>query len=119
MPLVLNLIAAAILVAPGLSYAAADLDTLLAKPILEADLPLVEVQVYTATHVPPMPPIGSPEQWRRESEVLRGKVLDDVVFRGEARNWRNANGRVELLDTISTGKGYRIRKLRYEAVPGL
>jgi hypothetical protein len=57
-----------------------------------------------------MPPIPNAEQWRRQSELLRRRVLDEVVFRGEASNWRNASTRVEWLDTISTDKGYRVRK---------
>src|ERR1700731_1971263 len=106
MSLLLKLTIAWMVVTPGLVLAAPpDLDTLLAKPILDADLPLAEVQVYTATHVPPMPPVQSAEQWRQESEILRQRVLDEVVFRGEAKYWRNAGTRVERLGTISTDKG--------------
>jgi dienelactone hydrolase len=116
----LKLALVSMLVAPGLLLAAPpDLDAILAKPILDAAVPLAEVQVYTAAHVPPMPPIQNSEQWRRQSELLRHRVLDEVVFRGEAKNWRTASTRVEWLDTISTDKGYRVRKLRYEALPGL
>jgi hypothetical protein len=46
-------------------------------------------------------------------------VLDRVVYRGEAAAWRDADCRVEWLDTIEGGQGYSIRKLRYEALPGL
>jgi hypothetical protein len=46
-------------------------------------------------------------------------VLDQVVFRGEAAKWRDAAGKVEWLETIEGGEGYKIKKLRYEAVPGL
>jgi dienelactone hydrolase len=120
MPLLLNLTLAGILLASGLSLAApADLDATLAKPILESDLPLVEVQVYTAAHVAPMPPVQNAEQWRQVSEALRRRVLDEVILRGEARNWQNSAARVEWLETISSEHGYRVRKLRFEAVPGL
>ncbi len=120
MRLFVNLTLAGIFLASGLSLSAPpDLDATLAKPILETDLPLVEVQVYTAAHVPPMPPIQNAEQWRQESEALRRRVFDEVILRGEARNWQNAATRVEWLETISSERGYRVRKLRYEAVPGL
>src|SRR5438552_409871 len=100
------------------SAAEADVASILAQAILEPDLPLVEVQVFTATRVPPMPPVRTAEQWKEEAERLRRKTLDEVVFRGEARKWRDAKTGVEWLDTID-GPGYRIRKLRFEAVPGL
>ena len=35
------------------------------------------------------------------------------------RAWRDAKTKFELLDTIPGGPGYSIRKLRYEALPGL
>ena len=89
MRLLVNLTLTGIFLASGLSLSAPpDLDTALAKPILETDLPLVEVQVYTAAHVPPMPPIQNAEQWRQESEALRRRVFDEVILRGEARNWQ-------------------------------
>ena len=34
-------------------------------------------------------------------------------------DWRDAATKVEWLETIDGGPGYRIRKLRYEALPGL
>src|SRR4051812_47479594 len=100
------------------SAAQADIQSALSKAILEPDLPLVETQVYTATRVPPMPQIRTAAQWKEEADRLRRKTLDEVVFRGEARKWRDIKTKVEWLDTIS-GNGYRIRKLRFEAVPGL
>ena len=46
-------------------------------------------------------------------------MLERIVYRGEAARWRDAETKVEWLDTIEGGPGYRIRKLRYEALPGL
>ena len=46
-------------------------------------------------------------------------MLDRGVFRGKAAEWRKTHGRVEWLDTIAGGPGYRIKKLRFEAIPGL
>jgi dienelactone hydrolase len=45
-------------------------------------------------------------------------VLDRVVLRGEGKKWRDAKLKVEYFDT-TRADGYRLRKLRYEAVPGL
>jgi dienelactone hydrolase len=57
--------------------------------------------------------------WERQAERLRKDVLDRVVFRGAAASWRDAKTRVEWLGTIAGGPGYRIKKVRYEALPGL
>src|SRR5262249_49094346 len=51
--------------------------------------------------------------------ATRAAVLDKVVYRGEAAAWRDAQTKVEWQDTIKGGPGYRIKKLRYEALPGL
>jgi hypothetical protein len=46
-------------------------------------------------------------------------MLEGIVFRGAAAEWRNTNCGVAWLDTIDGGPGYRIRKFRYEALPGM
>ncbi|MBN9660214.1 MAG: DUF1080 domain-containing protein [Acidobacteria bacterium] len=94
------------------------LEEALAKPILAANQPLIEVQVYTASHVKSMPLVSSAQQWTQTKEALRQRVLNEVVLRGEARKWADAKTRVEWLEVIP-GNGYRIRKLRYEVIPGL
>ena len=92
---------------------------LLARDIIGPDLTLAEVQAYTEQRVPLMPALKSAADWDREATRLRRAALDAVIFRGEARQWRAAKTKVEWLDTIPGGPGYSIRKLRYEALPGL
>ncbi|GEM_PF-297316 len=94
------------------------LEDALARPILPANQPLVEAQVYTASHVKPMPLVGSAQQWTQAKEQLRQRVLNEVVLRGEGRKWADAKTRVEWLDVLP-GSGYRIKRLRYEVIPGL
>ena len=91
----------------------------LAEPILAPNQTTVEVQVFTATRVPAIPPAATAADWSTTAATLRRRVLDEVVFRGEARAWASAPGRVEWLDTLRTPHGYSVRKLRYEVVPGL
>ncbi len=91
----------------------------LAEPILAPNQTTVEVQVFTATRVPAMPPVATAAEWSATAANLRRRVLDEVVFRGEARAWASAPGRVEWLETLATPHGYSVRKLRYEVVPGL
>ena len=76
------------------------------------------MQVYTASRVPLLPTFDDAAKWRDYSTRLRQQILDEIVLRGEARRWGQVRGRVEWLDIIQ-GSGYRIRKLRYEAVPGI
>jgi len=94
------------------------IESALSKPLLAPNQPLIEVQVYTAAHVKSMPSVGSVAQWEQVSDQIRNDVLDRVVLQGEAKNWLTAKTRIEWQDTL-TGPGYRVRKLRYEAIPGL
>ncbi|HYF35906.1 MAG TPA: hypothetical protein VD994_11490 [Prosthecobacter sp.] len=97
-----------------------DLTTLLAHPILDPKVTLQEVQDYTEAKVPRMPKVNTAAEWNAFAAKTRADVLDKIVFRGEtARQWRDAKTRVEWLETIPGGPGYHIKKLRYEALPGL
>jgi hypothetical protein len=77
------------------------------------------VQTFCESRVPAVPKADSVAQWEQHAARIRADVLDKVVFRGEAKSWRGAKANVEWLDTIDGGPGYKIRKLRYEALPGL
>ncbi len=52
------------------------------------------------------------------AKSIRKELLAKVVLRGEAKRWSEAKTGVEWLETLP-GSGYRIRKLRFEAIPGL
>jgi dienelactone hydrolase len=80
---------------------------------------LLEVQDYLEPRIPRLPEGLTQAQWVKQAERLRQEVLDRVVFRGAAGTWRDAKTRVEWLATIAGGPGYRIKKVRYEALPGL
>lgn len=91
----------------------------LSQPILAPNQTIVETKVFAASRVPPLRIPADKEAWEARAAEIRRQVLDDVIFRGEAKAWRDAETRVEWLETIPGGPGYRIKKLRYEAVPGL
>ena len=57
--------------------------------------------------------------WQHEAEVTRRRVLDEVVFRGVSADWRNGDPDPRWTGVIDTDHGYRIRKFRYQAVPGM
>ena len=91
----------------------------LSRPILDTNLPLAEVQAFTEYRVPLVPKVGSAREWETLANQMRRDTLEHVVFRGEAAQWRKAKTKVVWLETIDGGPGYHIRKLRFEAVPGL
>ena len=90
----------------------------LAQEIIGPDLALEEVRVFNETRVPDMPSVRSAAEWKAKAREYRRNVLNKVVFRGEAAKWRDTPLRGEW-SAVSEGlPGYRIRKLRFEAVPG-
>jgi hypothetical protein len=97
----------------------ADLQALLDREIIGPRQALLEIQEYVDLKVPRLPEVKSLDEWEARAKRLREAVLERVVFRGEAAAWRDAKCRVEWQETIAGGPGYRIKKLRYEALPGL
>lgn len=59
------------------------------------------------------------ETWEEEAGKLRQTVLDEVIIKGVPAEWRSGEPDVAWKEVIETGKGYRIRKLTYRALPGL
>jgi hypothetical protein len=96
-----------------------ELQPILAREIVGPQVTMAEVQDYLERRIPTMPDLKSARDWTRYSERVRRAVLERVVLRGEAARWAKAPSHVEWLDTIPGGPGYHIRKVRYEAVPGL
>lgn len=88
------------------------------RMVLERGTPMDDVRAFVAPRVARMPDVDSAAAWAQAAGRIRSEVLDRVVFRGEAARWRDAETKVEWLDEIEGGPGYRIRKLRYEALPG-
>ncbi|HTU19692.1 MAG TPA: hypothetical protein VMG10_16645 [Gemmataceae bacterium] len=91
----------------------------LSREIIGPRQALLDVQARIEARIPRMPKVKTAAEWEKQAQRIRGTVLDRVVFRGEAAAWRDAKCQVKWLDTLAGGPGYRIKKLRYEAVPGL
>ena len=101
------------------SASAADIEAWLAKPILDPNLPQKQIEDFCEARVLRMPKASSAKEWEALARKYREDTLRKVVFRGEAAKWREMETKVKWLDTIEGGPGYRIRKLIYEAVPGM
>jgi hypothetical protein len=96
-----------------------DLKEVLGREIIGAPTAAVELQDHLDARIPAVPEAKTAEEWTRIAARIRKDVLEKVVFRGEAAAWRDAKTAVEWLGEIPGGAGYTIRKLRYEALPGL
>ena len=46
------------------------------------------MQVFNETRVPDMPRVRTAEEWQTTAAAIRKQVLDQVVFRGGAAEWR-------------------------------
>jgi hypothetical protein len=119
MPRLLILVATLAFTASALADEKADVKSLLEQRIIEPELPTREARDFTAARIPPMPEVKTVAEWEQYAQRMRQETLNRVVFRGEAAKWRDAQMKVEWLDTIDGGPGYRIKKLRFEALPGL
>ena len=106
-------------VAPAAQSQNLGLQEILAQPILAPNQPAVEAKAYAASRVPALKIPTTRRDWEASARETRKRVLEEVIFRGEAQAWRGATTNVEWLETIQGGPGYRIKKLRYEAIPGL
>ena len=91
----------------------------LGRTLLVPGQTLAEAQWFVDARIPDVPAVRSADEWRATAARLRADTLRKVVFRGQAVAWRDATTRVEFLQTIDGGPGYHIRKLRFEALPGL
>ena len=88
-----------------------------------SDMPSLQshtVETLKAYLLSRMPGFDLPDAatWEEEAGKLRRTVLEEVIFKGVPDAWRNGAPDVEWCDVIETGKGYRIRKLTYRALPG-
>ncbi len=115
----MRLIAALVLaLTTGVLAQPTSLDEELARPVLASGQTRVDTQVWLASKVPVLHVPTDRAAWERESARLRARVLDEVVYRGTAREWRAQTVRIESFGEIPAN-GYRVRRIRFEAVPGL
>jgi len=78
-----------------------------------------QIRQYVAKRVQKLNVPPSAEAWAQEASRIRKRMLDEAVFRGWPDEWRDSPLKIEDLGYLPSGKGYRMRKLRYEIVPGM
>jgi dienelactone hydrolase len=93
------------------------------EPILDqksqsSDIAAWLLRKYGVDHVPSPVYPQTAGQWAAETKRMRQHLLQDVVFHGWPKEWVDSSPEFEDLGFIKSGDGYRIRKLRYNIIPG-
>ncbi len=91
---------------------------ILEQPVQPSVLTAFQISQYLASHIPKLPSPTSAAQWTAEEKRLRKHLLGDIAFHGWPREWVEAPPKFEDLGLMESPKGYRMRKLRFEIVPG-
>jgi len=110
--------AAAILAALP-AFAEPSVEAALQRTILDPKQPLLDVQVYTAAKVPLVPAFRTVQQWDSYARTLRARVLNEVIYRGEAAKWRTTPLNLRIEEPFASGDGYRVRRFLFDVIPGL
>ena len=108
--------------APSIAWAQgerADIDELLKDGIMSPAVADFQMRQYIIQHAAPLPkPPATAQEWTTDASRLRRHLLDDIVFHGWLKEWVESPPKFEEMGVIQTSDGYRIRKLRFEVVPG-
>ena len=114
----MRLTCAAFLIAlPAMAQSEAPrLHAALAEEVLAPQTAVFQLRDYVLKRVAKPPAPRSAEEWSAESKRLRARMME-IVYHGWPKEWVESAPKFEEAGVIA-GKGYRIRKLRYEIVPG-
>jgi hypothetical protein len=96
-----------------------DLTALLSKQLIDPGTGLAEVQAYCEGRVPLVPHPANLAEWETDAQKIRAEALEKVYFRGNlAQQWRDAKTKVEWHEELEGGPGYKLKKVRFEILPG-
>lgn len=78
-----------------------------------------QMRQHIAQATAPLPKLpATAAEWTKSADQSRRHLVNDVVFHGWPKAWVDSPPKFEERGVIETGHGYRIRKLRFEIVPG-
>lgn len=104
--------------ASGQTTALSSIEETLSHPVQPSVVTGFQLQQYLFDRVPPLHSPTTAADWTSEAQRMRNHVLQDIAFHGWPREWVDSAPKFEQVGVIETGDGYRIRKFRYEIVPG-
>ncbi len=93
------------------------LEGVLKEEILPPDVAQFQLRQYILAKVGKINSPANQSQWTEESKRLRAKIIDEVVFHGWPKEWVSSAPKFEEVG-VEQGDGYRMRKFRYEIIPG-
>jgi hypothetical protein len=110
-----------LIAAAGFANAQATRDTV--APLLEQQVQsnavtAYQIQKYLMKDIPTPNALATAEQWSAEQQALRKRILKDIIYHGWPPEWIDSAPQFEQVQVINTAHGYRVRKYRYEIVPG-
>src|SRR5437016_6128121 len=112
-----------LLPAVAIGLALAQTNASIVVPIVEQQVQSPEVTAYELRHyidkrIPRLPSPRTAEQWTTQVKQTRARLLNEIVFHGWPLEWVESATKFEDVGSAGSGVGYRMRKLRYEIVPG-
>lgn len=104
--------------ANGQTTALSSIEETLTHPVQSSAVTDFQLQQYLFARVPPLPAPKIAAQWTTEEQRMREHILNDIAYHGWPRQWVDSAPRFQQVGVIESQDGYRIRKFRYEIVPG-
>lgn len=102
----------------GAQTRASQVQPILDEPLISNEVVKFQLGRYLMDRVPKPPSPATAEEWTRDAGIMREKLLA-TILRGWPPEWVQHPMRTEDRGLVSVpGDGYRIRKLRFEVVPG-
>src|SRR5215831_13779726 len=93
------------------------LEGILKEEVLPQSVAQFQLRQYILGRVAKLPTPASSAQWVADSKRIRAQILNDVVYHGWPKEWIDVAPKFEETGAIA-GNGYRMRKFRYEIIPG-
>ena len=94
------------------------LQSLLKQPVQSADVTAFQMEQFLSHRITPLPSPKGASDWANQEQRLRKHVLDDIAFHGWPDEWVQSSPNFQEAGVIESGNGYRVRKFRYDIVPG-
>jgi hypothetical protein len=91
---------------------------LLEKPVQPTSVTAYQLQTHLIKRIAKPVAPASASEWTAQAQKFRAHILNDIAFHGWPQDWINADPHFEETSVIETKHGYRLRKLRYQVVPG-